>query len=324
MDDQLWISVLGAIGLLALGLALLAAGGESLVRAASRLATVLGLSPLFIGLTLVAYGTSAPELVVTSMAALRDLPGVALGNAIGSNIFNSGVVLGIATLIAPFPCKTRLIRREVLLGGFATGLVILLSINGRLARPESTVLILILILYTGWAYRRSTRNAGSPTIIPAATLAAGPGKLKSGLLVVAGLAMLILGASWAVDGAVTLAGILGISETVIGLTVVAAGTSLPELATSTVAALRGQHEIAIGNVLGSNLFNILGILGVSGLLRPLMVPSHILRLDLPVALVFALACIPIGLSGGRVSRMEGALLLMGYLAYLIALIYLRA
>lgn len=316
--------MLEAIGLLALGLTLLAAGGESLVRGASRLASALGLAPLFIGLTLVAYGTSAPELVVTSMAALRDLPGVALGNAIGSNIFNSGVVLGIATLIAPFPCKARLIRREVLLIIFATGLVMLLSVNGRLARLESTFLLLVLVLYTAWTYRRATGNAEDSTIVPTAALTTASGKLKSGLFIVAGLAMLIIGASWAVDGAVTLAGILGVSDTVIGLTVVAAGTSLPELATSTVAALRGEQEIAIGNVLGSNLFNLLGILGVSGLLRPLPVPSHILRLDLPVALIFALACIPIGLSGGRVSRVEGALLLTGYLAYLTALIYLRA
>lgn len=316
--------MLETIGLLALGLALLAAGGESLVRGASRLATALGLTPLFIGLTLVAYGTSAPELVVTSMAALRDLPGVALGNAIGSNIFNSGLVLGIATLIAPFPCKARLIRREVLLIIFATGLVILLSINGRLARPESTVLLLTLVLYTAWAYRRATGNSEGADVVPVAGLTTASGKLKSGLFIIAGLAMLVIGARWVVDGAVTLAGTLGVSETVIGLTVVAAGTSLPELATSTVAALRGEQEIAIGNVLGSNLFNLLGILGISGLLRPLPVPSHILRLDLPVALVFALACIPIGLTGGRVSRVEGALLLTGYLAYLAALIYLRA
>lgn len=314
-----------ATGIFLLGLALLAGGGEALVRGASRLATAFGLTPLFIGLTLVAYGTSAPELVVTSMAALRDLPGVALGNAIGSNIFNSGVVLGVATLITPFACKARLIRREVMLIVLATILVLLLSINGKLARPESTVLLLTLVGYTFWAYRHAITDAADGGDAPKATAAVGSlSNLKSALFVLVGLGMLVIGARWVVDGATVLAAALGVSNTFIGLTVVAAGTSLPELATSTVAAIRGQTDIAIGNVLGSNLFNLLGILGFAGILHPLPVPGHILHFDLPVALGFALACIPIGLTGRRVSRLEGLLLLAGYIAYMASLIYMKA
>jgi len=315
--------VLEAIGLLTLGLALLAGGGEALVRGASRLATAFGLSPLFIGLTLVAYGTSAPELVVSSIAALQDLPGVALGNAIGSNIFNSGVVLGIATLISPFACQARLLRREVLLIIAATLLVIVLSLNGRLGRPEASVLLITLVAYTIWAYRRATANSSDAQPVEGVGKTPSHSKAISSLFMLAGLAMLVIGARWVVNGAITLASLMGVSDVLIGLTVVAAGTSLPELATSTVAALRNHTDIAIGNVLGSNLFNLLGILGFSGMLHPLPVPSHILAFDLRVALVFAIACVPLGLTGGRISRFEGSILLAGYIAYIVALVYLR-
>jgi cation:H+ antiporter len=302
------------------GLVLLGIGAEALVRGSARLAAAFGLSPLFIGLTLVAWGTSAPELVVTSVASLQNYPGVAIGNAIGSNIFNTGVVLAVTALIAPLPCQTGLVRREVL-AVVATTIVLLLMLiwGGYLSRPEAALFLLTLVLMTGWSYRQARRHRAETLSAAVRRLAAGGKALKSSIFVVLGLALLVVGARWVVDGAVALAELLAVSRTLVGLTLVAAGTSLPELATSIVAAARRQPEIAIGNVLGSNIFNLLGILGIAGLLRPLPVPRAIITIDIPVALIFALACIPIGLTGRRVTRFEGTLLLAGYLGYLAIL-----
>ncbi len=308
-----------SVSLLA-GLVLLGIGAEALVRGSARLAAALGLSPLFIGLTLVAWGTSAPELVVTSLASLQNYPGVAIGNAVGSNIFNTGVVLAVATLIAPLPCQTGLVRREVMVV-VATTIVLLLMLawGGQLSRPEAALFLVTLSVMTGWTYRQARRHKIETFRAATHPPAQGGTVIKNSIFVILGLALLVLGARWVVDGAVALAELLGVSRTVVGLTVVAAGTSLPELATSIVAAARRQLDIAIGNVLGSNIFNLLGVLGVAGLLRPLPVPRAIITIDIPVALIFALACIPIGLTGRRVSRLEGLLLLAGYLGYLAIL-----
>jgi cation:H+ antiporter len=313
--------MLVAGGILVLGLVLLTAGAEALVRGASQLAVALGLSPLFIGLTLVAYGTSAPELVVSAAASLRGLHGMAIGNVVGSNIFNTGLVVGVTALIAPIGCVAGLIRREAALVVLTTAVLVVLAWNGELTRWEAVLLLLALIGYTGWYYRRALQTAGAAVAeFRGRNWRGGVPPLVHLLLVVIGVGLLVLGARWVVDGAVGLAELLGVSKTLIGLTIVAVGTSLPELTTSAVAARRRQTDIAIGNVLGSNIFNLLGILGFAGLLHPLQVPAHIIRFDIPVALVFALACIPIGLSGRRISRPEGAVLLLGYIAYLTVVI----
>jgi len=313
--------MLEATGILVLGLAFLTAGAEALVRGASSLAAALGLSPLFIGLTLVAYGTSAPELVVSADSSLRGLHGLAIGNVVGSNIFNTGVVIGVAALIAPIPCRGGLVRREAALVVLTTAVLVILGWNGRLTRVEATGLLLGLIGYTAWYHRQALRTASNAVVKGwAGNGQGGLKQLKHLMLALLGLGLLVLGGRWAVNGAVELAELLGVSKTLIGLTVVAVGTSLPELATSAVAALRRQTDIAIGNVLGSNIFNLLGILGFAGLLHPLQVPPHIIRFDFPVALVFALACIPIGLSGRRISRPEGTVLLLGYIAYVAVVI----
>lgn len=313
--------MLVASGILVLGLALLTAGAEALVRGSSRLAAALGLSPLFIGLTLVAYGTSAPEFVVSTAASLRGLHGLAIGNVVGSNIFNTGVVIGVAALIAPIPCRRALVRREAALVVLTTAVLVILGWNGRLTRVEATGLLLGLIGYTAWYHRQALRTAGNAVVKGwTGNAQSGLKQLKYLMLAVLGLCLLVLGGRWAVNGAVELAELLGVSKTLVGLTIVAVGTSLPELATSAVAALRRETDIAIGNVLGSNIFNLLGILGFAGLLRPLHVPPHIIRFDIPVALVFALACIPIGLTGRRISRPEGAILLLGYIVYLAVVI----
>lgn len=314
--------MLEAGGILVLGLALLTAGAEALVRGASRLAVALGVSPLFIGLTLVAYGTSAPELVVSAAASLRGLQGIAIGNVVGSNIFNTGVVVGVTALIAPIPCVVGLIRREAALVVLTTAVLVVLAWNGELTRWEAVLLLLALIGYTGWYHRRALQTAGAAVAeFGSRNWRGGVSPLVNLVLVLIGLGLLVLGARWVVDGAVELAELLGVSKTLIGLTIVAAGTSLPELATSALAAVRRETDIAIGNVLGSNIFNLLGILGVAGLLHPLHVPPHIVSFDLPVALVFALACVTIGLTGHRVSRLEGAILLLGYLAYMTVLVF---
>lgn len=315
--------MLPTIGLLAAGLLILALGAEALVRGAVRLARALRLSSLFIGLTLVAYGTSAPELVVSVFAGLRTLPGIAAGNAIGSNIFNVGVAIGLSALVSPMACRPGIVRREVLVVIATTVVLLLMVVLGQtLVRWEAAGLLLMLVAMTVWSYHKA-RHVDPPEEATADPAAGVDRSLVSIVLVVVGLLLLVLGGRWVVTSAVQLAGTLGLSTTVIGLTIVAIGTSLPELATSVVAAIRGEPEIAIGNVLGSNVFNLAGVLGITGLLRPLTVPESVVRFDLPVALLFALACIPIGLTGRRISRLEGGALLAGYILY-TALLILRS
>jgi len=316
-------AILQTLVLLVVGFALLTLGAEALVRGASRVAAAFGLSPLFIGLTIVAYGTSTPELLVSTIAELRDLPSVALGNVVGSNIFNTGIVLGAAALIRPLPCHIKLVRLEMPLVVAISAALLLFAFDGRITTIEAVALLLGLVGYTYWAYRQGQKEAAIAILDPQLAPPSGEGLARSGLFILAGLAMLVLGASWMVDGAIDLARILGVSEMVIGLTIVAAGTSLPELATSVVAAARGETDIAIGNVLGSNIFNVLGIVGFASLVSPIQVARHFVYFDIPVAIIAALACFPIVLRRGRISRASGAVLVLGYLAY-CALLYLRA
>jgi len=273
-----------------------------------------------VGLTVVALGTSAPEIAVSARGALAGAPDVALGNVVGSNVFNVLLVLGLAALIAPLAVPQQVVRLDVPILIVASCTALLFALDGRLSSLEATLLLAGAVGYTVFLIRSSRRESAEVADEYARGLAPGvrgtravAGQLA---LVAAGLAMLVIGARWLVDGAVELARALALSEQVIGLTVVAAGTSLPEAATSVLASLRGERDIAVGNVVGSNVFNVLGVLGVAGALAGgIDVAPAILRFDLPVMTAVALACLPIFFSEHRIARWEGALFLAYYVAY---------
>lgn len=313
--------------LIVVGLAFLIVGGELLVRGASRLAAAIGISPLIIGLTVVAFGTSAPEMAVTLQASLKGEADLALGNVVGSNICNLLLILGVSALAAPLAVPAQLLRRDLPLMILASLLVLVLGWDGNIGRYDGCLLFAGLLAYVAWAIvqgRRERREA-SPEDAPScpASRESRPWLVVAQLLLVAtGLVLLTLGSGWLVQGAVTIARLLGVTELMIGLTIVAVGTSLPELATSVVASLRGQREIAVGNVVGSNLFNVLGVLGLPAMIAPhgIAVSRVALRFDIPVMIVVSAACLPIFLTGRRISRWEGGMLLAcyaGYTAYLI-------
>ncbi len=306
-----------------LGLILLVAGAELLVRGASRLALAVGISPLVVGLTVVAFGTSSPELAVSLQSAASGRADLALGNVVGSNIFNVLFILGVSALIVPLLVARQLVRQEVPVMIGASLLLWAMASNGAVGRAEGLLLVLLLLAYTVFLVRQSRRrqqggDAGlsDATTAPAAGWERHPAMQL--LLIAAGLGMLVLGATWLVDAAVRFAQYLGVSELVIGLTIVAAGTSLPEVATSIVAAVRGQRDIAVGNVVGSNVFNILGVLGLASLASPagIQVAPSVLAFDLPVMLAVALACLPIFFTGHLIARWEGGLFLGLYAAYM--------
>lgn len=316
--------------LLLAGLALLAVGGELLVRGASRMAAALGISPLVIGLTVVAFGTSAPEAAVTLQSGLAGRGDLALGNVVGSSIFNVLVVLGISALIVPLVVSQRLVRLEVPLLIGASALALLLGVDESIGRVDGAVLLTGAVAYTVYAVRRSRREDSAVAAEYAREYAPRrrPARLVAEhvILLVAGVGLLVLGARWLVDGAAEVARALGMSELVIGLTIVAVGTSLPEVATSLVAALRRERDIAVGNVVGSNLFNILAVLGLGGLVVPegVHVAPAALRFDLPVMLAVAVACLPIFFTGHLIARWEGGLFLAYYAAYTAYLVMAAA
>ncbi|HVS13480.1 MAG TPA: calcium/sodium antiporter [Thermoanaerobaculia bacterium] len=302
------------------GLVLLLGGAELLVRGASRLAVGLGISPLVVGLTVVAFGTSSPELAVSVRAALTGdgAADIAVGNVVGSNIANVLLILGLSAVIAPLAVSRQLVRLDVPIMVGSSLLLVWMARDGSLGRLEGALLFAGVVAYTAFAIvqsRRETAERGH--LDPDPDELRGRRLAIDALLVVAGLALLVVGARWLVDGAVTLATLLGVSELIIGLTVVAVGTSLPELATSALAAWRGQRDIAVGNVVGSNTFNILSVLGASALVAPagLAVSPQARAFDLPVMLAVAVLCVPIFFTGFRIARLEGALFLLFYGAY---------
>lgn len=305
---------LTTVALLILGLVLLVAGAELLVRGASRLAGALRISPLVIGLTVVAYGTSAPELAVSLQSALAGQGDIALGNVVGSNIFNILFILGASALIAPLVVNARLVRWDVPIMFGLSVLVLVLGADGRIGRVEGALLAAGAVAYTALLVREGRRTGEAPTEDAAANQA--PWYVNAGLILL-GLGGLVLGARWLVAGAVAFARGFGVDELVIGLTVVAAGTSLPEVATSLVAAFRGQRDIAVGNVIGSNIFNVLAVLGFSASMAPGGIPvaSAAITFDVPVMIAAALACLPIFFTAHRIDRWEGALFLAYYIAY---------
>lgn len=309
-----------------LGLASLVLGAELLVRGASRLSLSLGISPLVVGLTVVAFGTSAPELAVSVQSAMTDRADIALGNVIGSNIMNVLFILGASALIVPLVVANQIIRQEVpIMVGFSL-LLLGLAYDGSISRLDGLLLTVLLLVYTVVIVRQSKRLLAAAAPGSAPEVDAGNSRddhwTMQLLLVGAGLCLLVLGAHWLVEAAVAFARHFGISELVIGLTIVAIGTSLPEVATSLTAAIRGERDIAVGNVVGSNIFNIAGVLGVAGLAAPAGIPVHasILAFDLPVMIAVALACLPIFFTGNLIARWEGALFLGLYVAYLAYLV----
>ena len=303
------------IAMLLGGFVLLVGGAELLVRGAARLAAAMGLTPLVIGLTVVAIGTSAPELATSIGAALSGSPDIALGNVVGSNIANVLLILGATALVATLAVSRQLVRLDVPIMLGATLLVFGLALDGAIGRVDGIVLLALALAYIGLLLWLAKRH---PDAVPEPDLdAVPPVWWRDALYVLAGLALLVLGARWLVGSAVAIAQVLGISEMVIGLTVVAVGTSLPELATSILATLRGQRDMAVGNIVGSCIFNLLLVLGATAALAPagIAVGPAVLRFDFPVMTAVALACLPIFFTGFQVRRWEGALFVAYYVAY---------
>jgi cation:H+ antiporter len=319
------------IVLLVAGLVLLVGGAEVLVRGATRLALTLGISPLVIGLTVVAYGTSSPEVAVTLQAGFAGETDLALGNVIGSNIANILLVLGMAALVAPLIARSQLVRFDVPIMIGASILLLILSLDGRIGRLESGILAAGAFIYSAIVLYLGTRRRAQPAealeIDESVFVERTRHRriVRNTILVVVGLGLLVLGSRWLVDGAIEIATALGVSQMVIGLTVVAVGTSLPEIATSMLAALKGERDLAVGNAVGSNIFNIFLVLGVAGFIVPvdIPVPASALNFDLIVMIAVAVACLPIFFTGGEIARWEGGLFLAYFIAY-TAYLVLRA
>ncbi len=303
------------------GLLALVAGAEVLVRGASRLALSFGISPLVVGLTIVAFGTSAPEVAVSVGAALEGRTDIAIGNVVGSNIFNVLFILGLSALITPLAVNEQIIRQEVPIMIGASLLLMAFALDGRLGFWESCFLLAILLVHAGFLMLQSrrasqaTRDDYEHDLVKASRWD-GHWAVQL-LLIAAGLGLLVIGSQWLVSAATAFARSLGVSDLVIGLTIVAAGTSLPEVATSVLAAVRKQRDIAIGNVIGSNIFNILGCLGLTGVVAAdgLPIGDGVLNFDLWVMLAVTFACLPVFLSGYEIARWEGGVFVGYYAAY---------
>lgn len=309
------------------GLALLVVGAEALVRGAADLAAFLGVSRLVIGLTVVAFGTSAPEMAVSTLSALSGRADIAVGNVVGSNILNVLLILGLSATIAPLYVSRQLIRLDVPIMIGASILAFIFGINGLISMLEGSILFAGICAYSAFSIHMSRKGNRSPLDKSSGSI---PGRSRNHLrrwfmdiaLVFGGLVFLVAGSRWLVEGASAIAKALGISELVIALTIVAAGTSLPEIATSVVASIRGERDIAVGNVVGSNIFNICAALGITGIVAPagVIVSSQALRFDIPVMIAVSVACLPIFFTGCIISRWEGLLFLFYYVAYTAFLI----
>lgn len=309
------------------GLALLVGGGEALVRGASGIALLARVNPAVVGLTIVAAGTSMPELVVSIQAAIEGSPGLAVGNVVGSNLFNIGAILGLTAMVQPLRIQGNTVRLEWPVMMLAAVVLYLLARDGFVDRLEGGALLAALVAFMGyavWIGRTGAAPAERQEFEQLATASfgrTGRAALRLNMAAVAGGIALLAGGSTAlVHGAVGIATTLGVSDTVIGLTIVAAGTSTPELVTSLVAARRGQDDIAVGNIVGSNIFNVLGIAGATAVLHPLSVPAEIISRDLLWMLGASALLFPMMKTGLRVSRIEGAVLLAGFSTYMALLI----
>lgn len=314
-------------GLFLLGLVALYLGAEWLVLGSSRLARSAGVSGLVVGLTVVAFGTSAPELVVSVLAGVRGQSDVAVGNVVGSNIVNIGLILGVSALIRPMRVRARLVAGEIPVMILVTGALAVLALDGRLGRTDGLFLLVGFGAYLWFVMRAAPKDPVTQWTDPAAPAGgfvepsrSAAGRWRDIVLVALGLAALVVGAHLLVETATTFARAWGVPELVIGLTVVAIGTSLPELATSVLAAVRGQVDIAIGNVVGSNVFNILCVLGLSAAVRPLSIAPSLLRFEIPVMIGASLLLLPLAWSRLRLEWWEGGLLLLGYVAFTLVVL----
>lgn len=302
-----------------LGIALLTVGGEALIRGSLAAAKRLGVSPLLSGLVIVGFGTSAPELVVSVNAAIDGRPDIAIGNVVGSNIGNILLILGVCALITPLAVKPLALRRDAVTVVAASLLFLVLVGGSALARVDAAIFLCALAAYLGWAYwseRFHAAPSGELHQAEAEELSTVPmSVLWTAIVVLLGLLLLIAGSQVLLIGAIGIAAYFGVPEAVVGLTLVAVGTSLPELSISVIAAIRRHADVAVGNILGSNIFNLLGILGVSALLQPLPVHPRILHFDQWVMLGTSLLLLLFLYTGRRLSRAEGGVLLVGYGIY---------
>jgi cation:H+ antiporter len=305
------------------GLVLLVMGAELLVKGASNLAAILGISPLIIGLTIVAYGTSAPEMAVSVMSSWAGRADIAVGNVVGSNIFNILLILGLSALVTPLVVTRQLIRSDVPIMIGVSILLLMFGLDGKISRVDGTIFFIGGVVYTLsliYQSRRQNNDSDEDEFNREYGYSGARSRVvwfKDLVLIIGGLGLLVWGSRWLVDSATAIARALGVSELLIGLTIVSAGTSLPELATSVIASIRGERDIAVGNVLGSNIFNILSVLGLAGIVAPsgINVAESIIEFDVPVAIAVAFACLPIFYSGNQINRWEGLLFVFYYLAY---------
>lgn len=302
--------------LLAIGLLVLVIGGDMLVHGAADFAKKLGLSPLVIGLTLVGFGTSTPELVTSLQAAFSGSSGIAVGNVVGSNIANILLILGVTAIIAPIVVQKGALARDGAALAASTLMCVAAVLYGRLSPPIGLVFVLSLAAYVAVALRQETRAAEAPAMPSKPLSPSGASGIARDLaFVIGGLILTVLGARWLVSGAISAAQSFGVSETIIGLTVVAVGTSLPEFVTSIAAARRNETDIAFGNIVGSNIFNVLFILGVTAVARPIHVPASIAATDIWVMAGATALLLIVARSGLRISRHEGFAFLAAYVGY---------
>lgn len=312
------------------GLALLFAGGEALVRGSVAISERLGISAILIGLLVVGFGTSTPELLVSVKASLAGQPDIALGNVVGSNIANVLFILGLSAVICPIVCTAKAIRRDALAVAGVSALLFVLSFMGAIAALHGAIMVSLLAAYVVYSYKAEMKEKNAlPAPAPetvhereAHEFSNRRGLGFSLLISIGGIAMLVFGADFLVEGASNLARQAGISEAVIGLTLVAVGTSLPELAASISAAIKKNSDIIIGNVLGSNLYNVIGILGVASIIKPIPVSGQIAGFDIPLNLAIAMVTLLIIFFAQRISRLTGMLFLVSYIAY-VGWLYIR-
>jgi cation:H+ antiporter len=328
------LSLHGAL-LLFGGLALLVVAAEMVIRGASRLAASLGVEPLVLGLTVVAVGTSAPELAVGITAAMQGAGDLAVGNIAGTNLFNILFILGLTAMVRPLPLHLQVLRLDLPMMVFAAALMTLFAWDGVITRLDGAIMVGIAVLYTVALVRLSRRETAEVKEefeamygdgVPHSRQAIVRERAVYALVLIVGLALSVLGANWLVDGAVAIARGLNISEAIIGLTIVAVGTSAPELVTTIVATIRDEREVAVGNLLGSSIYNILVILGITCLATPGGVPveRELMLVDIPLMAGVALLCIPVFVTGRQISRVEGGIGVAIYVAYMVWLVAFRA
>ena len=308
------------LGFILAGLVLLIWGADRFVRGASSTARNLGVPPLLIGLTIIAFATSAPEILVSIVAAVRGEPGLAFGNAIGSNIVNIGLVLGVTAMIRPIPLESATLRREMPALLAVSLLTVSMFLDTRLSRPDGIVMLTGLIIVMIWLTRLGIRSSATDPIKMdyEAEIPKNVSNKQAAFWLVIGLAALLIGAEWLVSGSIGVAKSMGVSEVVIGITIIAFGTSVPELAVSLVSALRGEYGLAIGNIVGSNIFNLLAVIGVAATIHPAAVAPSVLSLHIFVMVAFTLVLFAMTYDydgKARLSRLEGAALLIAYVAY---------